>query len=820
MKLSPSDFLLASILYGMVEEGRENRATLNRDHTLAMKIMCFLSDTLQDTSTRVNFELSNIRDTLSFLPADCTFLDSCISDINFRTVDNLMDFIPKVSSVFDDPPATSQHPNKVFTLNKLCKTSFLGLYVRFFLAQWESTVFEEVCSYFDSIRAFVSSLQSSQPTSVDSAAVIEEDLFSLSNIEILRGPMVASCGFLEDELSRIESFVAAGDVHSAEALIHKYFDNTMPNILATAQPGIGASAQSSSSRAVPDLLSGCMGAEVASVIHSLMSAQTSNVNAGYRHQQAMLALADTWVRNGFTQRGLTCVEEAMKMAHQKGDRGSVAKALLILHKIVKEEDRRDQLSRESSLRSGGEGVVSGLGDFNEIVLMKCLDSCIAARMPALTSQVAILLARHRIIAPLRFETWEQAVSSDSPAITGDHHNLENIWALLIASRFGVPAVTGRIAHLGNDLTPQQKTIEVPHDSLILPSRLWDSMRMSCDLAEVDLLIRLNLLDLAKVRCEGSMRQLTRWLKNKQTPYMQHFVGNFSRGNVEEVCFMLSRYAKILLEEGRPWAVMMGLIEARHFPTPSIGSTADSAEANMFEDLAAQVKAARLRVDEALQIARFAKSFDSYLTPAGRYEVDKSGFVLLVWQALLHKNWSLALRRVAKLTEITKDAPSHHDFPLSAAESQIFDHVNFSQISDVEARLMHALCVLAEDVTAGESLLRELSGPGTDTADSRSPSVGSERLHRGISRLLTCWLTSCWCSKARSCCSTPSNSKLFTEVDLLEQDFLCTLNAEITACRAQGWPALEAIAESVVRRPHMRNLHLEGPALLLQSMINT
>jgi hypothetical protein len=106
--------------------------------------------------------------------------------------------------------------------------------------------------------------------------------------------------------------------------------------------------------------------------------------SGTRHQQALLQpLCDT----GMVTIAMSAVEQAMKTAHQRGDHGSVARALLLLYHVVNSglnfQNREGQRGASTSVALTGA----------EEILRRCLIRCCLAACEFLLLRAAILLAQ-------------------------------------------------------------------------------------------------------------------------------------------------------------------------------------------------------------------------------------------------------------------------------------------------------------------------------------------------------------------------------------------------------------------------------------------
>jgi hypothetical protein len=269
-------------------------------------------------------------------------------------------FIDKVKEIFN--PNEQLSPNLLIRPNKICITSILGLFLRLFLARWDCLSFEDACQFYDNMHKCLTSKSDNNSTLSYTTSDFCCDRYSNENCDVLN---------IDDNLSH-------GDIFPAEEFIHQMFDFNGTDPLSF-QP------LSSSSPAVAT--------SVSSALNAVMLARLPQITSN-RHQQAMLNLASMWVRNGNYNLAFSAIEEAMKIAHQRGDHATVAKALYLLYFVLSNVDSNINNGNESSILTYKKVVA-------EEFLYRCVDRCVESHMNLLASQAAISLARANFKKPLQ-----------------------------------------------------------------------------------------------------------------------------------------------------------------------------------------------------------------------------------------------------------------------------------------------------------------------------------------------------------------------------------------------------------------------------------
>ena len=305
MDVTPSQIAYAAVLLALINVGKGGNDGIQIDNPLtAVYVLCFLSN-------RVDYQTCHEFENLFSLFAD---LETFITDASIECedysrlqkfifaylkglymVDDLIEFIDNFRGVFDTNLSLSS--NDLIAPNRICNDSLLGLFIRSLLVKWDCLPFDQICALHDSLTVFL----------IDNKPIVYSSGFNEFN-----GPSILS---KDKQLLSLASLASAdGDIYFAEKLIHEVFDMNGGGI----------------TELTPSKLI------IFSSTNSLDAIQGLNEPriSGSRHQEALLKLATIWMQNGYYPLAMTAVEEAMKVAHQRGDHTSVARALLLLHHIV------------------------------------------------------------------------------------------------------------------------------------------------------------------------------------------------------------------------------------------------------------------------------------------------------------------------------------------------------------------------------------------------------------------------------------------------------------------------------------------------------
>ena len=487
--LEPTDVAYVATIIGLIAGGRKTVGAIEFANCAApLRVLCFLGDRLQLQSIqqypRVESFLTDLLISLTGISIGSVRQQSTVGDefigiirvmlLNLRSIDDFIHFFDGIQDLFLNDSAGS--PNEAMGPTKLCLDSSLGIYCRTLSAKWECLSFDLVCQLFESFTSFMGLHPNQEVIEAVRTVSLEEPV--REGVHLF--------------LQQAEEASKNGDVHTAEGLLHRYFDfnGNDPLLSVASKCTSGSSPQHA----------------LAALCHANDPQFT-----GTRHQQALLQLASMWSRNGHYHLAMVAVEEAMKTAHQRGDHGSVARALLLLYHVVSGLNSSDQKS----------SVIATVGA--EEVLRRCLDRCSTLGMNALASQATVLLARLLSSRPL---SWTQSSftsdfftpSEDDVDIqaTDSRHSrsrssVQRTWTLLHCSLLGDAKMCALLS--SNESTHSTETaVTVPPTaakelSAGLSYAEFLSIQAQCDIAAVHYWSRLGVPFLADLQCRRSLRTL-------------------------------------------------------------------------------------------------------------------------------------------------------------------------------------------------------------------------------------------------------------------------------------------------------------------------
>lgn len=496
--LHPSEIAYIAVILEIVNAGR--KTTVFKDPTVPLQILSFLGDRINLQSVKL---YSNGNRFLEDLQSNFINGESIISFtlgirqilVGLESMDTLLHFVDIIPSVFESDTSTS--PNEVMAPTRICPDSSLGIYCRTFSAKWNCLSFETICQLYESFRLFISSIDTAGITcppsslpSLNSAETTQSQCFDDENMNV------------HSFLQQAEKAAENGDVYAAEKLLHRYFDfNGNDLLLSLSKSPVGSSPQSA----------------LSALCHS-----NDPQFSGTRHQQALLQLASMWTRNGHYTLAMSAVEQAMKTAHQRGDHGSVARALLLLYHVVNGLNSPEQGGTE-----GGSISVALTGA--EEILRRCLDRCCSLGMHALASQAAILLAQ---LLSTQSLSWSQSSylsdwltnsedeniggSSDRNSakngsnVNGNNGIVKNIWTLLLSSLIGEAKICSQISSGLNIVEKNTSNIipvvKVKNNSAVTYEE-FKALEIQTAIVSINYWCRLGVPTLGELQCRRTIRQL-------------------------------------------------------------------------------------------------------------------------------------------------------------------------------------------------------------------------------------------------------------------------------------------------------------------------
>jgi Anaphase-promoting complex subunit 5 len=489
LALQPTDVAYTATILELIASGRkDSNAVKFHDAMAPLQILCFLGDRIQLQTVRHYFTADGfLTDLLTSFGAvsgeneagasHLSFVHKVHSSLqNLQSIDDLVHFVDSVRTLFLNDVNSS--PNEAIGPTRLCLDSSLGIYCRSFIAKWECLSFDFVCQLYESLNVFLG----------DSTSKVEE--ISAVQLQHIPNHDVTAVHLF---LKQAEDAAVSGDVHTAERLLHRYFDfNGNDPLLSVASKGTSGSSS---------LLA-------LAALHHANDPQFT----GTRHQQALLQLASMWSQNGHYPLAMAAVEEAMKTAHQRGDHGSVARALLLLYHVVSGLQSSDQ-TKESV---DGQFVTS-IGA--EEVLRRCLDRCSSLGMNALASQATVLLARllsSRSLSWLQssyLSDWlspnEDEMDGGQGTESGTGSSVKKNWTLLLCTPLGEAKMCSLISKSrgpqGHQPAAVAPAATIKETSVSLSDSEFQSIQAQSDIVAASYWCRLGVPHLAELQCRRSLR---------------------------------------------------------------------------------------------------------------------------------------------------------------------------------------------------------------------------------------------------------------------------------------------------------------------------
>ena len=497
-----AELVYASVIKHLVLAGRTLQDELSKNTSITFSILTWLDDCIGNTGDKV----------AAFSKASYMYLHLCnqfnhnrviamnkikciedaFSDLHMiDSIDLLFDFMESLRELFDNDDNIS--PNGSLAPTKVCVDSTLGLFLRSLLARWDCLPFDNIGILYSNMTVFMDNYNSTIDNNNDFEAIVVPQVDVAMTAEMFR--MIHN-STNDPGLYLVESFNAMelGDVATAESLLHNFFDFNGYDILVSS---------STSSTTQTSEFSDVSLSETLKLFQSLHDPIFTNT----RHQQAMLHLASMWTTDKNYSVALSAVEEAMKIAHQRGDHISVVKALLLLHEVV-----IGTKGSEMNLTSN----VSA-----EEVLCRCIKRCAELNARSLASQAVLLLVKLRVKLPLKVNGNEiENISGISDAVHGMYnssmYSAKNLWSLLESAKLGECGIMSQIlAHgtidtIGMGILPtapigpnikESKDLDVPlnvSENVIFC--------IQAGIIAIDFYTRLYLPSMALLECKRLLRQ--------------------------------------------------------------------------------------------------------------------------------------------------------------------------------------------------------------------------------------------------------------------------------------------------------------------------
>lgn len=466
--ISCSDIAVTCSIISFIEIGRLGDVM---DCTEALSMMCFFADNISLGSCTIFYSASDL---LIQLKKRCSesssFYKLFCETLNMSSVDDMIDIMNNGRDCFNT--ISSTNPNGACVPFMIKQDSLVGLFMRRVLVKWEILSYAEISQLF-------SCFHTTFLTHIEKAV----------NIAYLRNDERFSCA----TISTVERAVLSADLFPALEGIHSYFDHSGQNPLRTKSDALTSS------------------------IESLDSFMQGFPNPKTRHQQAMLSLANMWVRGGHFGQASIATEEGMKMSHQLGDHASVARALLLLYYVVEGQENGQGYNHVDALQLTAEGV-----------LIRCIQRCVELNMRPLEVQATLLLVRLRTRLPLHASVTPRLGYVTSMYETGFSPTLGDIchessatqrsqlaphalWTLLLATHLDMSLHRFSGAHAvqtSNSTQPNQKS-KIP-DATQSIGEEYTLQRMNrlghAALVECELWFRLGVASMAALSLRRVLRQ--------------------------------------------------------------------------------------------------------------------------------------------------------------------------------------------------------------------------------------------------------------------------------------------------------------------------
>ena len=222
-------------------------------------------------------------------------------------------------------------------------------------------------------------------------------------------------------------------------------------------------------------------------------------NNARRHQQAMLNMASVATQTGNFRQALTAVEEAMKIAHQRGDHTSVAQALLLLHYVVE--------GMEAGQKASGHLEGNAFAVSARSVLIRCLNQCVATKMNQLLAQATVLYVKSLCENGSLMAGAQKPDELSSDVSPADRAN--DMWLMLFAASAGEVAVLTQTLEKCGIRDSNASAVGTGASPLENPWGHSDRLLFSAQAAHAAarLWLRLGFPSMAALQCRRTLRQV-------------------------------------------------------------------------------------------------------------------------------------------------------------------------------------------------------------------------------------------------------------------------------------------------------------------------
>lgn len=394
--INSSDIALICYISNIIEYSRNN---IQLDFNEVILILTFLGDNIQLGKSKIwinKEEFLNILTSL-YITNNSPFYFTLNRKLIFNSIDeliNLMDLIPDLLII-----PNSIDPNNVLLPFMFKRDSLVGIYLRTILAKWNLFQFGEISQCYEEYLKFCSNETNNSSISTKNSITNNSIVLSTQSIKYQKP---------SDYLINAENAINNHDLLPAIESIHSYFDYSGNDPLHTKG----------------DIIS-----QTRTIIDNYLSCSQQQK---FRYQQAMLTLANMWIRNGYYFYANTATEEGMKMAHQLGDHTSVTYALLLLHHIIQGQEKlelenlenenenenhdynqqrnmkslqsNNNQNNQNNNNSNSNNNSNNNEDINQItenILIRCIQKSYELKLKSLEIQAIQLFIRHRMKGSLK-----------------------------------------------------------------------------------------------------------------------------------------------------------------------------------------------------------------------------------------------------------------------------------------------------------------------------------------------------------------------------------------------------------------------------------
>lgn len=461
-------------------------------------------------------------------------------------VDDLMDLFETVKDIFELDKNLSL--NNCVGPIRICANSFLGVYIRANLLQWDTYDFQQICEIYESLQDFITvddfSIDSTGFSDNNGTCVLEQydqfhyklgisdEIVSINNNGMLtrsnrcknkRTNIVES--HFPNEITAREKrtellldtfkYKSINDNHQVEMAIHSYFDYQSEDPLQQLPVRNNCSISTSNN------LSKQLQTE-------LQKLQFPNL----KHQYAMLAIANNWVQCGNSTMALLAIEEGIKISHQKGDHIFIAQALLLLQKVLY-YNKTNSATNTAFHSDGSDSNCSSNTITIEDILKRCLLRCTSLQIPNLAIHCSVDLAniksKGKLLCSYNYPSNLFGSINDSNDGGEMSWRVADVWMQINSALLGELLITSHTA-LTNDITQlenkrsitkQQPNTNVQKDSnniAEMPAKFnaeFIENTIHLTMISCNMWIRFDLLEMAEFVCSKTLKLYSIYAKSEQ-----------------------------------------------------------------------------------------------------------------------------------------------------------------------------------------------------------------------------------------------------------------------------------------------------------------